>query len=489
MSATPQPPLDLDASTRSGGDRPRPASRRCGGRSRDPPLGDARDDVRRRDAAGPDLGRLPPRALPRGEAPASRREPLPGARRRGRRRELRLATGRGVPRVTAHRSPSRRRGHRHGRDRARVLRPGPLARRSARLACVRCGRALAGVRRGDARLASHAGDRRPARGRLAVERLEGRSWSPGGTCRRDQVLRLAARRLARCDAKMARQRSRAADRGRVATPRAAVHLAARLRARALTCRRGLRPRQLQRLRTARSGRGERRRRSGRVRGGRRRSPRRRLAIPELRTRGRSCARALPDRLARLLRARRAAARRRASAAVRDLVPPSPDLGARRAPGWVSATYRRLSACFSSSQSCSESPSGRSGAATAPRRRPRDRDDPARARALRARRGPVGGARHRPRDLRRPGQVGARLPRGDLPPGRGDRPWQRSVSGSCCGDHRHRQRDLADRGRASGSPVDGRLARRGRLDRDLLRARLSRRRVVDCSAFATGVSTA
>ena len=34
--------------------------------------------------------------------------------------------------------------------------------------------------------------------------------------------------------------------------------------------------------------------------------------------------------------------------------------------------------------------------------------------------PLVGARHRPRDLRRPGPAGARLPRGGLSPGRGDR---------------------------------------------------------------------
>ena len=42
--------------------------------------------------------------------------------------------------VAAHRPPARRRGRRHGRDRARVLRARPLARRRARLARVRRGR-------------------------------------------------------------------------------------------------------------------------------------------------------------------------------------------------------------------------------------------------------------------------------------------------------------------------------------------------------------
>ena len=57
--------------------------------------------------------------------------------------------------------------------RPRVLRPGPLARRSARLACVRCRSRSGRSCQRDARLASDAGARRAARGRLAVEGAEG----------------------------------------------------------------------------------------------------------------------------------------------------------------------------------------------------------------------------------------------------------------------------------------------------------------------------
>ena len=119
--------------------------------------------------------------------------------------------------------------------RARVLRARTLARRRARLARVRCGRALAGARQRDARLAPDTGDRRVAGSCLEVE---GRRAVPGvlvGLRDRDQVLRVAARHLASCDPPLARSCPRGDGRGRVTPPRAAVHVAPRLRARALAC--------------------------------------------------------------------------------------------------------------------------------------------------------------------------------------------------------------------------------------------------------------
>ena len=115
--------------------------------------------------------------------------------------------------------------------------------------------------RRDARFAPDAGPRRAARGRVEVEGPgRGPRRARRFRCRRE-VLRLAARRLARGDPTVARHPSCDGGRRRVATPRAPVHLTPQLRACALAAGRRLRRRQLQHLRTDGPGGGERQRRA------------------------------------------------------------------------------------------------------------------------------------------------------------------------------------------------------------------------------------
>ena len=178
----------------------------------------------------PAVRRLPLRALPGGEAPPPRREPV-SPRRLGPARAVQpdLAAARRVPRLAAD-DPARGHGGRRDRpDRARLLRALALARRCPRLAGLRRRRAVAGGRRRDARLAPDADRRVAGRGGVAVPGHARPTRAPGRARRRREVLRLAGRAVARCGASHPRGAPGGAGGGRVAPPRAAVHGPRRLR--------------------------------------------------------------------------------------------------------------------------------------------------------------------------------------------------------------------------------------------------------------------
>ena len=90
-------------STRSFGRRRSPSPCLHRRRARRAPGRGDRDDVRGRHARWPAVGRLPQRALSRGEAASSRREPVPGVTTR--RSAARTSSGRRSPPISSRRSP------------------------------------------------------------------------------------------------------------------------------------------------------------------------------------------------------------------------------------------------------------------------------------------------------------------------------------------------------------------------------------------------